>query len=90
MKTTNTFKRYFDLFVMWFKFRKHPCYVGSGEFDHDLYVVHESQGDGMYEMSYQYLECGTCGATHDEDATVPESPEGFWDDCSEDFHELHT
>ena len=89
-KRTNTFRRPFDLLVMWFKFRKHPCYIGGGEFDHDLEVQSDCDGDGIYTMSYDWVECSACGATHNEDATAPECPEDFWDDCSEDFYESHT
>lgn len=89
-KTTNTLKRPFDLLVMWFKFRRHPCYIGNGEFDHELEVVNDSFDHEFGTEVIQYMQCGTCGATHDEDASIPESPEGFWDDSSEDFYELHT
>lgn len=58
--------------ILWFRYRKHPCYIGGGEFDHDLVEMQDTQGDGIYSESYHWAECSVCGATHDEDTTVPE------------------
>ena len=83
MKTERT-KAYlspFNVFVRWLKYRKHPCYIGGGEFDHTLEVVDDSYDHDFGCEQIQYMQCEICGATHDEDATIPESPDGYFDDC---------
>lgn len=65
-KTTNTFKRPFNLLVMWFKFRKHPCYMGGGEFDHDWKYIDDSFDHEYGTHSAYHYECRTCGEDNDE------------------------
>ena len=52
---------------------KHPCDIGEKELYHDLVEHWDSQGDGIYSQDYSWVECARCGATHDEDATIPET-----------------
>ena len=72
----NWFKRIY----LWFKYRKHPCYVGKGEFDHTLEVFDDSCDHGLFGSEpLQYMSCVVCGATNDEDTEIPETPEGWFD-----------
>ncbi len=80
-ETRQRLARLIDRFVIWWKYKKHPCYIGNGEFDHDLESHQDEQGDGIYTMTYSWVECATCGATHDDDAEIPECPEYYFDDC---------
>jgi hypothetical protein len=58
--------------IMWFKFRNHPCYIGKGEFDHTLEAINDSFDHDLGCETIEYLQCEVCGATHDEDSSIPE------------------
>lgn len=53
--------------IMWFKYRKHPCYVGNGEFDHDLEFIDESFDHEYGTETIHYMQCSACGQTGDVD-----------------------
>jgi len=76
-------KRLFDRLVMWWTYRSHPCYLGGGEFDHDLEVCDDSFDHEYGTERIQYMQCAVCGATHDEDAEIPEAPDDYFDDCDD-------
>ncbi len=62
--------------ISWLKYRNHPCYLGFKDgFDHDLESHQDSYGDGVFTMSYSWVECARCGATHEDDPKIPEFPE---------------
>ena len=64
--------KWFKYFKLWIKYRKHPCYIGNGEFDHTLVEEWDEQGAGIYTATYCIVFCEICGATCDEDVDVPE------------------
>lgn len=64
--------------ILWFKNHKHPCYIGCGEFDHDLECVDESFDHEFGCEQILYMACITCGATHEEDADIPENPYDYY------------
>ena len=68
-KTRRWFERLLDRFVMWGYSKKHPCYIGHGEYDHDWEYHSDWYGDpdvigGTVDCSH--WECSTCGLIDDE------------------------
>jgi hypothetical protein len=53
--------------LLWLEYRKHPCYIGSGEFDHDWEFVDDSF-DHEYGVEFIHFErCLVCGEMRDCD-----------------------
>lgn len=66
--------------VMWWRYRNHPCYMGNGEFDHELNWVDDSFDHEYGTEQIQYMQCTACGATHDEDSEIPEAAQDYFSD----------
>ena len=79
-ETHQRLARLIDRLVMWFWGFSHPCRIGYKKYDHDLEAHQDEDGDGIYTMTYSWLQCSRCGATHNEDAEIPECPEDYFDD----------
>jgi len=53
--------------LLWFKYRKHSCYIGDGDFDHDWELIDDSF-DHDYGVEFiQYERCFACGKMRDCD-----------------------
>lgn len=55
---------------MWFKHRSNPCYIGNGEFDHDLVCIDASFDHEFGTETVFYMECKICGYTSEEDPAI--------------------
>lgn len=47
----------------------HPCGVGTPEVDHDKMPMIDDQGEGVWNMSWTWIECAVCGMTWEDDGS---------------------